>query len=155
MGMATTTQDAARVVKQAARSVEDQLRSNGEQAYLSAKAEAERLALERRDVAASYTHDIAEAFNNASNILQERGRDTAAQVIRRAATEIDGLGRKVEGQDVSSLLHEVEAFARRRPALFLGGVFLLSFAVVRLLGRSDQNVRVANEVGPQTEASEI
>ena len=130
----TTTEDAARVVKQAAKSVEKQIRSSGEHAYVSAKQGAEQLAVERRDVAASYAHDIAEAFGNASSTLEERGRDTAAHVVRRVAEEIDALGRRVEGQDVGSLLQHVEEFARHRPALFLGGAFLLSFALVRFLG---------------------
>ena len=80
-------------------------------------------------------HDLADALDGASNTLHERGRDTAARFARRAAEELDSLGSRVEGQNVSDLLHNVETFARRRPALFLGGAFLLSFALVRYLGR--------------------
>jgi hypothetical protein len=131
----TTKEDAARAVKDAARNVERQIRSSGEQAYDTVKTEAERLAVERRNGAASYAHDIADAFESASNTLQERGRDTAARLAHRAAEELGALGQRVEGQDVSSLLHSVEDFARRRPGLFLGGAFLLSFALVRYFGR--------------------
>jgi hypothetical protein len=122
-------------VKDAAKSVEQQIRSTGEQAYDSVKTEAERLAVERRDVVAGYAHDIADAFHSAANTLQERGRETAARFTRRAAEEIGSLSQRVEGQDVGGVLHSVEDYARRRPALFLGGAFLLSFALVRYFGR--------------------
>ena len=130
----TTTEDAANAVKEAARQVEEHLRSGGTHAYEQAKAEAERVAVERRDGVASYAHDLADALDGASSTLHERGRDTAARFARRAAEELDSLGSRVEGQNVSDLLHNVETFARRRPALFLGGAFLLSFALVRYLG---------------------
>lgn len=131
----TTTEEAANAVREAARQAEEQLRSSGSHAYEQAKGEAERLAAERRDGMASYAHDLADALDGASNTLHERGRDTAARLARRAADELDALGSKVEGQNVSDLLHNVESFARRRPGLFLGGAFLLSFALVRYLGR--------------------
>ncbi len=132
----STKEDAARVVKDAAKSVEQQIRATGEQAYDSVKSEAERLAVQRRDVVASYAHDLADAFQSAANTLEERGRETAARFTRRAAEEIGGLSQRVEGQDVGGVLHSVEEYARRRPALFLGGAFLLSFALVRYFSRS-------------------
>ena len=136
MSLATaTTEEAASAIKDAARQVEGHLRSSGNEAYEQARAEAERVAAERRDGVASYARDLADAFDGASNTLHERGRDTAARVARRAAEELDALGGRVEGQNVSDLLHNVESFARRRPGLFLGGAFLLSFALVRYLGR--------------------
>ncbi|MFO1154260.1 MAG: hypothetical protein U1E42_11460 [Rhodospirillales bacterium] len=136
----TTKDDAARAVKDAAKTVERQIRTTGEHAYESVKTEAERLAVERRDGLASYAHDVADAFQGASDILRERGRDSAARLARRAAEEIGGLGQRVEGQDVNGVLHTVEDFARHRPALFLGGAFLLSFALVRYFSRSREYV---------------
>lgn len=144
MSLATkAAEDVTHAVSQAARGVEEQVRSGGEQAYISAKTEAERLAAERRDGVASYAHDIADAFGSASSTLHDRGRDTAARLAQRAADEIDAIGNKVEGHDVGQVVREVEGFARRRPALFLGGAFLISFALVRLLSRSgDENAVV-------------
>lgn len=136
MSLATrTTEDVADVVMKAARSVEDQVRSGGEQAFLSARTEAERVAVERRDGVASYAHDIADAFGSASSTLHDRGRDGVARLAQRAADEINAIGNRVEGQDVSQVIREVEGFARRRPGLVLGSAFVLSFALVRLLAR--------------------
>jgi hypothetical protein len=132
----TTKEEATQAVKDAAKGVEQQIRATGEQAYDSVKTEAERLAVERRDVVASYARDVADALHGASNILQERGRDTAARVARRVAEEAGALSQRVEGQDVGGMLHSVEDFARQRPAVFLGGAFLLSFALVRYFSRS-------------------
>ncbi|MBL8667609.1 MAG: hypothetical protein JNM48_09130 [Rhodospirillales bacterium] len=131
----TTTEEAANAIKDAARQVDDQFRASSAHAYEQARAKAERVAVDRRDDMASYARDLADALDDASTTLQERGRDTAARVTRRAAEEIDAIGSRVEGQNISDLLHNVEGFARRRPGLFLGGAFLLSFALVRYLGR--------------------
>ncbi len=136
MNLATkTTEDVTDAVRQAAKDVQEQVRAGGEQAYLSARTEAERMAVDRRDGVASYAHDIADAFGSASSTLHDRGRDMAARLAQRAADEIDAIGSRVEGQDVGRVFREVEGFARRRPALFLGGAFLFSFALVHFLSR--------------------
>lgn len=151
----TTKEDAARAVKDAAKNVERQIRSTGEQAYDTVKTEAERLAVERRNGIASYAHDVADAFASASNTLQERGRNTAAHVARRASEELGALSQRVGGQDVGSLLHSVEDFARQRPALFLGGAFLLSFALVRYFTRTPQDYPAPPQEDANAAASEI
>jgi hypothetical protein len=156
MSLATTTKEnAARAAKDAAKNVERQIRSTGEQACDTVKTEAERLAVERRNGIASYAHDVADALASASNTLQERGRDTAARVAHRAAEELGALSQRVEGQDVGSLLHSVEDFARNRPALFLGGAFLLSFALVRYFGRPPRDYSAARGDDANAAASAI
>jgi hypothetical protein len=133
----STTEEAGRTVKQAAQAVKEQIRAGSEEVYVSAKSEAERVAVERRDDVAGYAHDISDALGAACNTLDERGRGTAAHLLRRAADEIGGIGERVHGQDIGEVMHTVEDFARRRPALFFGGAFLVAFGLIRLLGRSD------------------
>ncbi|MFO1127743.1 MAG: hypothetical protein U1E66_04810 [Rhodospirillales bacterium] len=136
MNVADTREEATRAVKDAAKNIERQVRASSEHAYESVKTEAERVATERRDGVASYAHDVADALHGASDLLEERGRRAAARLARRAAEEIGGVGQRVEGQDVNGILHNVEDFARQRPGLFLGGAFLLSFALVRYFSRA-------------------
>lgn len=148
MSLATQSkEEAAAAVKKAAKSVGDQIQTASEEAYRSVKTEAERLASQRRDGMAGYAFDLSDAIESASATLEERGRHTAAQFARRAAEEIDSLGGRVQGQDVGSLLHRVEDFAKERPALFLGGAFLLSFALIRYLGRGDGRPAPAIDAG--------
>lgn len=134
MTLATsTTEDVRDNVRQAAQAVEEQLRAGSEKIYRSALDQAERTAVERRDYLSGYAHDVSDALESASGVLETRGRDAAAQVTRRAAEAVLSLGDRVSGQDVSTLMGDIEDFARRRPALFLGGAFLAGFGLIRVL----------------------
>ena len=57
----------------------------------------------------------------------------AATYIRRAADEIDAMTDAVQRRDVRQILTDVQGFARRQPAAFLGATVLGGFAVMRLL----------------------
>ena len=57
----------------------------------------------------------------------------AATYIRRAADEIDSMADAVQRRDVRQLVDELQGFARRQPAAFLGATVLVGFAIMRLL----------------------
>ena len=57
----------------------------------------------------------------------------AAKYIRRAADEIDSMTDAVQRRDVRQILSDVQGFAKRQPAAFLGATVLGGFAVMRLL----------------------
>ena len=57
----------------------------------------------------------------------------AATYIRRAADEIDAMTDAVQRRDVRQILSDVQGFAKRQPAAFLGVTVLGGFAVMRLL----------------------
>lgn len=127
--------DTLRKVTAAARG---KARFEGERLIGEARDEARGFAAERRDIAASYVMDIAEALDTATQVLNERGRERSAHYVRRAAEELQQFSDRVNRQDVGRWLGEIEAFARGQPLLFFGGAFLLGYAAVRLLGGSDR-----------------
>ena len=75
---------------------------------------------------------ISSAIRRAADEL-EGEVPSAATYIRRAADEIDMLTDSVERRDVRQMLSDVQSFAKRQPAAFLGATVLGGFAVMRLL----------------------
>ena len=60
----------------------------------------------------------------------------AAEYGDKAADRIERLSNYIREQDPKQLLADVQNFGRRRPALLLGGAFLLGFAGARLIKSS-------------------
>ena len=90
-------------------------------------------ALEDRKAAGSErVKDIAGAIRRAADEL-EGELPPAATFIRRAADEIDAMADSVQRRDVRQLIGDVQSFARRQPAAFLGATVLGGFAILRLL----------------------
>ncbi len=90
-------------------------------------------ALEDRKAAGSErVKSIAGAIRRAADEL-EGEIPPAATYIRRAADEIETMADSVQRRDVRQLLGDVQSFARRQPAAFLGATVLGGFAVMRLL----------------------
>ena len=65
----------------------------------------------------------------------------AAQYGDKAADSLERLSTYIREQDPKQLLNDVQNFGRRRPALLLGGAFLLGFAGARLIKSSMDAVR--------------
>jgi hypothetical protein len=60
----------------------------------------------------------------------------AAEYGDKAAQSLERLSTYIREQDPKQLLNDVQNFGRRRPALLLGGAFLLGFAGARLIKTS-------------------
>jgi hypothetical protein len=56
-----------------------------------------------------------------------------------AADRLDDVARFIGDSDVRSLVREVERAARRRPELFLGGMFLVGLGISRFLKASSRS----------------
>ncbi|MCW5976972.1 MAG: hypothetical protein KIT09_02790 [Bryobacteraceae bacterium] len=90
---------------------------------------------------------VASGFSSVAGALRRMGDDLREEeygfVARYAASlgesvgdRVDRLGRYLRENDIDRLMQDAEAFARRRPAVFLGGAFLIGFATSRFLGSS-------------------
>ena len=66
----------------------------------------------------------------------------AAQYGDKAANSLERLSTYIREQDPKQLLGDVQNFGRRRPALLLGGAFLLGFAGARLIKSSIDTANV-------------
>lgn len=82
---------------------------------------------------------VAEALRVSSGHLREQQQDVPRQYIDRAARQVEQLSSYLRRSDLSDMAHSVEDFARRQPAVFLGGAFLLGLLGARFLRSSRRN----------------
>jgi hypothetical protein len=66
---------------------------------------------------------VAGAVRNATHELRERGQTGLAGYVNRAADEIDRWTSRLRDQDLDDAVRDVQQFARRNPAIFLGVAF--------------------------------
>lgn len=94
------------------------------------------------------------------------GADHAASALRRAADDIEGDNRWVgaalrksadgleqatralSGGDISRVLDDLNGFARRNPAVFLGASVAIGFALARVGKTAAEEVRTSGPAGP-------
>jgi hypothetical protein len=79
---------------------------------------------------------VSQAVHAVGRQLREQDDDAMAAWAERAAEQVDRFSGYLRGKDVDELLYEGERFARRQPALFLGGAFALGLLAARFLKSS-------------------
>lgn len=79
---------------------------------------------------------IAQALRQTGQQLQEQSQTTVGQFADRAAEPVETLAGYLRDRNVDQLIGEAEGFARRQPALFLGGAFVLGLLSARFLKSS-------------------
>jgi uncharacterized protein YjbJ (UPF0337 family) len=135
-GMTGAAGEAIGQVKQQAGQVVQQTREMTGQALDRARSEVKSQISSQKDRAAGALGSVADAIRMTGQNLQQGDQAGIAQYADRAAEMVDGLTGYLREHDVDDLITEVESFARRQPALFLGGAFMLGFCAARFLRSS-------------------
>jgi hypothetical protein len=91
-------------------------------------------------------HDFAAALKDAAHSLDRRG--PAGRVAEQAADSLERLSGKLRSKDFDGLVHDVEAFARSQPAVFLGMAVAAGFLAARFLKSSNPYSGDRLEEGP-------
>ena len=79
---------------------------------------------------------VAESLRSAGNDLRGRDEGMISQFIDRAADRASQIADHLNNRDPNALLDDVENFARREPAMFLGGAFVLGLVAARFIKSS-------------------
>jgi len=91
----------------------------------------------QKDSAATELTTVVNAVRRFGQTLTAEGNGPishyAAEYGDKAADSLERLTTYIREQDPKQLLQDVQNFGRRRPALLLGGAFLLGFAGARLI----------------------
>lgn len=96
----------------------------------------------KKDQATSEIHHLASALRTAAdNVRTDGGSSMSAALLTRAAERLDSVGSSFSGKDLDGIVDDVERFARRSPAAFIGGAMLLGFAASRFLKSSGRDVQ--------------
>lgn len=85
--------------------------------------------------------DVSDALHETSRSFRDHERDAFARYADSAADQVDQLNAAIRDRTVGEMLDEAQRFARRDPALFLGGAFLVGVLGARFLKASSPEER--------------
>jgi len=79
---------------------------------------------------------VAQSLMYSSQQLREQDRSSVGGFVEKAANRVDQWAGYMQNADTQEMAERVENFARREPALFLGGAFVLGLLGARFLKSS-------------------
>lgn len=106
------------------------------QAVSTIQHQAAERAAGQKDRLAEGLESAAEALTQVSRQLHDSQQDAIANVTSMAADRVRQMSDYLRRHDVEDLIDDVEDFARRQPALVLGGAFALGVLTARFLKSS-------------------
>jgi hypothetical protein len=90
---------------------------------------------EQKNRAADGLGGIANVFRNAGNELRSEN-EALASYVDMASDQLRNFADQIRQKGVADMMDDVHNFARRRPALFIGGAFLVGLGIARFLKSS-------------------
>ena len=131
------------------------LKRQGQQLREEAREGIQRFATHRKQEAASFLKDVSGALDEITSKLGEQGYDRVARYAGVAAEKLRQVGDDLPQRDLADMLRQVEDFARERPAVFLGALFIAGFGAARFLQASADTSSVESEGADQPEEREV
>lgn len=133
-----STEISVESAKETARGLYDSAKGVVGQAYGTATKRATEALDDRKTVVAEGLGTVAETIKQVGENLNtgdepNKIAETAAQYTDTVARQIGNLSNYFERKDVREMVRDVETFARRYPAYFIGGAFALGFLASRFL----------------------
>jgi len=92
----------------------------------------------QKDRAAESLDSITTALLSMADSMNQQQHPMIGQCTSSAAEMVDGVTAYLKSRDVDEIIHDVEGYARRNPAVFLGTAFALGFMAARFLKSSGQ-----------------
>ena len=127
----------------------DQVKQTVSSAADKAKQTAKSQASTQKDQAAQSLHTVGQAVKQAAQQLRQNNQTPIAQVAETAASNLNQFADHLSSRNIEDLIGEVENFASRQPALFLGGAFLLGVLGARFLKSSRAGMSQSGSSGSQ------
>jgi hypothetical protein len=81
---------------------------------------------------------IANAVRGTTSQLRNEQHDVLAQYVEKAADQLERFSANLRDKDMTELLDGARSFARRQPALFVGGSLVAGLLAARFLKSSGQ-----------------
>lgn len=94
-----------------------------------------RINATKKDAALTLS-SVASTLLNSSSQLKDEQQNVAGEYVEKAAEQIDRLATYIQNADPSEVADNIERFARRRPAVFIGAAFALGVIGARFLKSS-------------------
>ena len=96
-----------------------------------------RLSAKQKDAALTLS-SLASTLHNSSSQLRDEQQKAVGEYVEKAAEQIDRLANYIQNTDPGEVVDNVERFARRRPAVFIGAAFALGVIGARFLKSSNR-----------------
>ncbi len=135
-GTRGTADELADKAKDKAGDLADKTRSAADDIADKAKEAATSRLSGQKDRATSTLGDVTEALHETGDRFRKHDQGAIAGYIDDAARQVESLSSYVRDHSVGDLLNEAEHLARREPALFIGGAFMLGILGARFLKSS-------------------
>jgi len=104
----------------------------------------------QKDRVAGGVDSVARALRETSNQLKQGDDMPIAEYFEGAAERVEQLSSHLRQRSIDELMGDAESFARRQPALFLGGAFFLGAMAARFLKSSrPESAAMANGSSPR------
>jgi hypothetical protein len=95
--------------------------------------------------AAETLNTLAESLITTGQQLRERNQEPVSRYVDQFADRVRRVSTYLQNTDVSEIVDSTEDFARRQPALFLGGAFALGLLGARFLKSSRRQVEARGQ----------
>jgi nitrate/nitrite-specific signal transduction histidine kinase len=114
--------------------VADQVKQSASQVTEQAKQTATSQLATRKDQVAQGLSTVSSSVRQMGDNLQQNEQTSSyAQYVNQAADQIDRFSGYLQNHEPRQLVSDAESWARRNPALFLGGAFALGLLASRFL----------------------
>jgi len=138
------TREVTSQVKQTVGQVTDQAQQATGQMMDQARQQVSSRFAGQKDRAAEGLTGVAHALRQTSQQLRSQDQQAVTGYIESAASQVERVSNYLKQNDLGGLIDDVEQFARRQPALFLGGTFVLGLLGARFLKSSRPSTGSAN-----------
>lgn len=139
----TTIDRAGDMVEGATDGVKDVVSATGDVVKEGAKRVASQVGEQAKTTVESRKSDVAQELGAVADVVRqtsyEAGIGTSPTVMdygQRIANQIEGVSSYLDENGVEQILGDVQSFARRQPAVFLGGAFMFGLMAGRFLRSS-------------------
>jgi len=123
-----------------------------EQARQAATEAQQKISEQLRTRAESTKSQAADTLTSVANALSQSGRqlksdnpNVPSQYIERAGDQLRRAAENIRNTNVDELVRRTETMARRQPALFLGGAFVIGVVAARLIKSGQSASSSANQ----------
>jgi hypothetical protein len=127
---------AADQAKETVQQVAGQVQETGKQVVEQVQEQAFSKVSEQLGRVTETIGSVVEATRSVSDQLRQSDQAMVATYVDQAAMQMEKLAGYLEHKDLPELVGDVDRFARRQPALFMGGAFVLGLMAARFLKSS-------------------
>lgn len=130
---ARNSSDMAAQAKETARQAAGQAQAKASELTGQARDQVGTQLAGQKDRVAESLGGVAQSLRQTSQQLREQDQQGMTDYVDRAAAQVERFSGYLRENDMGQLVDDVERFARREPAMFLGGAFLLGLLGARFL----------------------